>query len=347
MLGLARHSQLAGWGSGGPPQAQFSSLTSALAYENYQQPSYSILTGYFLNDIAINTTGNYDLTGYSALAGFNNQKSTQMVTLRLTWPTSGIPSGDYVAAAFANEFKLTGGTLYFNPTISLSNSNTTLQVTVGTPGSGVNLTLPGSYSQYVDRWITVIWSASNTQSDYTAWAGTTTGSQHFARTALYDTVTGELLGKQDFRGTYDYPNFATVPNTFPAGSDFGANTQYMQTNCFGSGSEARPYRYRLANWWLAIGTMWDPLTATDTSWRTNRPSRDIGTARAWYNIQMTDYLTRSDPTNYFIKTSGMDLYSQASNHMNQTGMSGSTPQGYDTSTWATVYSDTIYTSTRG
>jgi hypothetical protein len=160
-------------------------------------------------------------------------------------------------------------------------------------------------------------------------------------------VTGELLGKQDFRGTYDYPNFATVPNTFPAGSDFGANTQYMQTNCFGSGSEARPYRYRLANWWLAIGTMWDPLTATDTSWRTNRPSRDIGTARAWYNIQMTDYLTRSDPTNYFIKTSGMDLYSQASNHMNQTGMSGSTPQGYDTSTWATVYSDTIYTSTRG
>ena len=346
MLGLARASQLAGWGSGGPPKAAFSSITSALNYENYQRPSYSILTGYFLPDIAINNTGNYDLTGYGGLAAFNNQKSTQMVTLRLTWPTSSIPSGDFVSAALANEFKLTGGTLYYNASIYLANTNTTLRISHSTSGAGSNLDLPGSYTQYVDRWLTVVWSTSNSQSDFTNWTGSG-NSGHYARTAVYDTVTGALLGRVDFRGTFDYPNFATVPNTFPASSNFGANTQYLATNCFGSGSEERPYRYRLANWWFAIGTMWDPLTVTDTSWRTNRPSRDIGTARAWYNIQMTDYVSDFTPTQNFIKTSGMDLYSQADNKMNQTGMDGGVPQGYGTSPWATVYSDTIYTSTRG
>ena len=343
MLGAARASQLAGWSAGGPPMSAFQSITSALQYENYQQPSYSLLTGYTLPDLTINNTGNYDMTGYSSLAGFNNQKSTQMVTVRMTWPSSGIGSGDFVAANFVNEFKLTGGTLYYNPVISLTESNTRFTISTGTSGGGTNLVLTGSYSQYVDRWLTVVWSTSNSVSDFTNWASTTSGSQHFARTAVYDTVTGELLGKQDFRSSFTYPDFATVGSSLPAGSAGGANPQYLQTNCYGSGTEAVPRRWRQANWWFSIGTMWDPLSVTDQGWRTQRPSRDIGTARAWYNLQMTDYVESGSPVEKYVKTQGMDLYSQADNKMTQTG----TNEGYQSGLWTTVFSDTIYTSTRG
>ena len=45
---------------------------------------------------------------------------------------------------------------------------------------------------------------------------------------------------------------------------------------------------RITNYWVSIGTMFDPLTETDTSWLTTRPSETIGNAQAWFNGVFTE-----------------------------------------------------------
>lgn len=332
MLGIGRASQYAGWWSGGNPSVTFTT-TSDLAYTNFQTPSYSLLTGVGgspANSWDVVNSGSYDITGYSSLSGFNNARSTQVATIYIEWPTSGISSGAFVGYTQYCQMKQNGTTFYYNCQWQLTNSNTQLNILGGVPG-GNTLTLPGSYTQYMGRWLTVVWSCSETQSSYTNW-GTSGGTGNYARTAVFDTESGELISKLDYRTTTTLCSWSTWPTTVPA-VEFG-NNYAAEIGGFGSGSSPDYYNTRFSNFWASFGTMFDPLTTTNTSWRTTRPSSTIDTAVAWQNLQLTDYQVIS--SNYYVNTSDMDLYSQASGVAAKTG-------GWSSTEWTNNYSSTNIT----
>lgn len=332
MLGIGRASQYAGWWSSGSPKVTFTS-SSNLAYTNSQTPSYSLLTGVGGSPAGswdIVTSGNYNLTGYTSLSEFNNARSTIVGTIYLDWPTSGIGSSDFVSYSFFNQLQDNGSVLYYNPQIQLINSNTQLQIGQAVPGAGQNLVLTGSYADYVGRWLTIVWSSSETSSSYTNWAGTGSGS-YSCRTAVFDTEFGVLLGKKDYLYTFTTPTIANWPSTTPADNP---GTYGYFAGGFGSGSSPTYYNTRLSNFWTSFGTMFDPLTTTNTSWRTTRPSATIGTAVAWQNLQLTDYQT--DTSLYYVTAQGMDLYTQATDKAAKSS-------GWTSTEWTNDYSSTITT----
>ena len=342
MLGAARASEYAGWWSGSNPSVTFTT-TSDLAYTNFQTPSFSILTGVGGSPAGgwdIVGTGNYNLTGYTALTNYNVQRSTQLFTCYIEWPTSGIPSSAFVGYTLANELEDNGSPLYYNPTLGLTNSNTQLKIGLGVPGGGQDLTLSGGYAQYMNRWLTFVWSSSETQSSYTNWSLASGGgsSGAYCRTAVFDTELGTLIDKRDFRNTWSYPALGSFPTTTPANN---SGSYGLASNGFGSGPDSGGtyYNVRFSNWWLSIGTMFDPLTTTNTTWRTTRPSGTIDTGVAWQNLQLTNYEFVS-PGTYYVTTQGQDLYSQTNNR-------AAKDTGWGSSDWTTAYSDTLITKDTG
>lgn len=343
MLGAARASEYAGWWSGGNPSVTFTT-TSDLAYTNFQTPSFSLLSGVGSSPAGswnIIGTGNYDLTGYTTLTNYNVQRSTIIFTCYIPWPTSGIPSAAFVGYTLANELEDNSSVLYYNPILSLTNSNTNLQITQGVPGGNQTLTLSGGYAQYMNRWLTIVCSSSETQNSYTSWDLASGGgsSGAYCRTAVFDTELGTLIDKRDFRNTWSYPALGSFPTTTPANTSSGAYG--LDSNAFGSGPDSGGtyYNVRFSNFWLSIGTMFDPLTTTNTTWRTTRPSGTIDTGVAWQNLQLTNYEFVS-PGTYYVTTQGQDLYSQANNRAAKT-------DGWSGTQWTNNYSDTLITKDSG
>lgn len=327
MLGTSRASQYAGWWAQEPSVAITTS--SVLADTVYQQPNFSLDVNN--TNISWNTVadGNYNLTGYTGLTGFNNARATYFITAYLTWPTVGISTSDFVSMNINNQIVDNSTFVYYNAQVALSNSNTTMYVTPGFPGGFTNLNMPGSYTQYMNRWLTFVWCSSETAASYSSWSNPS-GTGNYCRTAVYDTELGTLISKLDYRQTWTAPVYANFPTTCPANTD---GSYGMLTNGYGSGTTTE-YRYNLGGAWGAFGTMFDPLSSTDTTWLTTRPNATIGTGKAWYNIQLTNYATDGIPKTY-VNTSGMDLYSQTNNYMIKN-------QGYNTTDWTQAYNSTLF-----
>jgi hypothetical protein len=342
MLGQGRASQYAGWWSGGNPAVVFST-TSDLAYTNRQTPSFSLLTGVGGSppgSWGVASSGSFDLSGYSSLSGFNNNRSTQVATVYIDWPITGIASGAFVGYTQFNEMKQDNNTFYYNAQWQLTNSNTQFQVGGGLPG-GNNFVLPGGYAQYMGRWLTFVWTASETQSSFTNW-GATGGSGQYMRVAVFDTQSGALLGKLDYRYSGPLAQWSTWPTTVSTNNfegDYGASI-----GGFGSGSDSNFYNTRISNLWMSYGTMFDPLTTTDTTWRTTRPSATIGTGKAWLNLQMTNFVVDDIPQ-YVITDSGMGLFSNSNNAVVKSNYNSG--GNYNADLWALVQSTTITTKDSG
>ena len=336
---MAQASQWAGWWSGGSPQVTFTTA-SDLSYTNKQTPSFSLSVGVGnspTGQLDINTTGSYNITGLSSQPGFNTARTTQVVTTRIEWPTVGLGSTAFIGGFVSCNMKQAGTVLDYGVGWFLSNSNTQLNFFTNIP-SNTGLALPGSYTQYMNRWLTTVWSTSETAASFANWSNPV-GSGNYARMAVFDSETGELIAKVDFRGTAATANWSTWPNTVPANhtGSYGAVIQ-----SYGTSNTPNFYNSRISNIWVSFGTMFDPLTTTDTSWRLTRPSATIDTARAWLNLQMTNYVQVG--SNYFVLTTGQDLYSAANNYV------AGTPSGFntwDTAEWAAAFSDTITTKDTG
>ena len=332
MLGMGTASQYAGWWSSSGTASVDFETTSALSYTNFQTPSYSLLSGVGGSPAQawnIVTSGNYNLTGYTSLTDYNTQRATVVATLYLDWPTSGIPSGAFVGYTVFNELRDNGTSLYYNPVVSLTNTNTQVSISPA-PGGSSNLVLDGSYTQYVGRWLTFVLCSSETSASYTNWNLDGGSSGAYNRTAVFDTELGTLLGKRDYRAAWN-PGLSSFPTTTPA--DF-SGTYGLYSGGNGSGSNPDYYNARFSNLWTSFGTMFDPLTTTNTSWRTTRPSAVIDTGVAWQNLQTTDSTIVS--SNYYVTTQGMDLYTQASNLAAKTS-------GWTSTEWTNNFSDTIIT----
>ena len=315
MLGIGRASEYAGWWTGNRPASVTFTGAGALRYTNQQTPSYSILTGVGgspAGQMQVASEGSYNITGYTGLTGYNANRATIVATLYADWPTSGIPSGAFVAYNVNLEIKQSATqTEYYSPSIQLGNSNTNFQL--NSLLGGYSATLPGSYTQYVGKWLTCVWTMSETQSSFTSFSNQQGSSGNYVRTAVYDTQTGALIYKYDFRGSPNFPTDLSVwPNTVPTATFQGDTAVF--TGCYGSGPDSGGtyYNTRVNNLWWSIGTMFDPLTTTNTSWRTTRPSATIDTGKAWLNLQMTDYVVDSNGQ-YIVTASGQDLFSNTNN----------------------------------
>jgi hypothetical protein len=342
MLGIGRASEYAGWwNQGNKPATVVLTGSSALRYTNAQTPSYSLLTGVGGSPAGqwqVQSEGNYNITGYTGLTGYNANRATVVATVYLDWPTSGIPSSAFVAYNVNLEIKQSATqTEYYSPSIRLSNSNT--QFSVDSLLSGYATILPGSYTQYVGKWLTFVWTMSETQSSFTNWSTQQGSSGNYVRTAIYDSLTGALIQKYDFRGIPNFPTDLSVwPNSVPTAT-YQGDTAVLTTG-YGSGPDVNGtyYNTRLNTVWWSIGTMFDPLTTTNTSWRTTRPSATIDTGKAWLNLQLTNYIV-DDTGQYAITDSGMGLFS-ATNNVVVKGPYNS-GNNYSADDWAAYQSTTI------
>jgi len=335
MLGLGRASQYAGWwNQGQAPGIVNFTASGALSYTNRQTPSYSLLVNNFGLSYGTLSSGNVDLTGYSSLTGFNNGKLTTVNTFRPEWPDPIGSTTDFVSVNIFNEVAQ-GGTSYFlNPSVSLYNNNTQIQLQV--PGIFQETGL--SYSVINNRWVTLVSSISNSQSDYVDWTDTGTSGTSYCRACLFDTVTGELLYRRDIRNTVDLPSVSSMPTSIPTNQ---SGNNYIFSGGNGSGSsETTLYEFRLSNHWISVGTMFDPLGSTDTSWRTTRPSATIGTAVAWLNMQTAEFESVGSPAVYYVPQTDMDLYTETNNRIMRNS-------GWTEGEWTEAYSDTIITTDQG
>jgi hypothetical protein len=140
------------------------------------------------------------------------------------------------------------------------------------------------------------------------------------RIAVYNSQTGAFIGKQDslVSSTNMPGNWATdYGTTLTVAQSFVANSYYYF--CYGAGTQTDTNNpvTPVGGLWFAWGTMFDPLSATDTSWRTAAPASQIGQAIPFLQSQFTGYNPPAVPgpfqSYYNTSPASISLYTQATN----------------------------------
>jgi hypothetical protein len=293
MLGVALNAQRAGWGE--QPFVVNITTDSVVSQALYQTPSYSFL--FNASDRNWNVTdGDYDLTGYSSISGFNNRRYTGMMNIYLPWP-SGLANG-YYGNPFGMQINKTGDSILFW-TIALDIVSGSLQITSGYDNTEPRVTLTGAYTDYTNRWLTFVATGAETSSVFTNWTGTGSGS-NYNRLALYDTETAVLLSKTD---TVDNQRRANISGYGNSVSSVGGDADAVAVAGFSGGFE----QIRQAGIWFSLGTMFDPLTETSDVWLTTRPGATVGNATAWLNSTATTYYENT-AINFYYMDEDTDIF---------------------------------------
>lgn len=328
MLGMAQASQWAGWWSGAV--TSFTGV-SAFASTSQTDPNYSVRilqtsipgASFSYSNTAATERGSFNITGLTGFSGYNNYRAAHAVSMYLPsaqW-TGSLPDQEaaVVVCVISNS---SASNSFYNMFVRTETVAGVIRLKMQyQPGFGASLDcyLPGPYTDWTDRWITVTASQSNTASSFSNWNESTTGAL-FVRIRVFDSETGTVIGEAKTGTsalvTSDYalssvfgwdPGLASLATTLYTTTVSG---QSLDVNCFCSNGMSQV----LSNRWHSLGQTFDPLTVTDRSWLTATPSAEIGGARAWLNNQYTTVIT--DPTGYaagrYSGVSGMDLYSQPS-----------------------------------
>jgi len=343
MLGLGRASQYAGWWTGSEPSVTMSSV-STLSYAVEQTPSFS-----WLNTPSTSTTppgangaeagfayGNIDAANVSSLTNYNNLNLTYVFTFAIDYPT-GIASND--GYKYDQKFQGDSGDFTSNfAWVKGYSGGDQLQINIPTT-QGIELPA-ASYEDYNGRWLTFVASNSNNKAAFSNWTGSSSTGDYYTRIYVVDTETGEKIDQSD------QVNFGYSRNGYPTDlatwiSDAGGNIStnrsdsYSYSLGFASG-EYPDDNLKIAGIWISLGTMFDPLTETDDSWRTTRPSATIGNASCWFNGQFANVGNTTGYDTAWSTSNGMDRFTPqtASEQMTLIAYSGN----------ATIYSDR-YSST--
>jgi hypothetical protein len=321
MLGLGRASQYAGWWGGGPININMAAPVDFVSTQ-YQTPAYSFLYNASDRNWTVNPDGTYNLSGYSSLTGFNNLRYTVLNCVYLPW-ASGLADG-YYGTTIAVELRQTGqSSLNLSGILDIVSGS--LKITYGYANTQPQLTLPGAYTNYTNRWLTIVNCGAETSSVYSNWSTSSTSGTNYLRLAVFDTETGELLGKTDYRDSANRRSISAYGSTSISASV--GNADSVAINGFSGGGE----QIRQSNLWYSFGTMFDPLTETAGAWRTTRIPQTIGTGSAWLSQSFTTYNTTS--SNYYAD-SATGIYSVTGNY-NVRIAQGATA-------FTTGYSDTIF-----
>ena len=317
MLGIGRASEYAGWWTAKLSQVAFSS-TSTVTNTIRRPTSYSWATrdvnsGTF-GISGISPTGSLNLSSLTGYTGYNYKRSTQVVQWypnSSTW--TGYGNGTY--STCRQQFTNAAGTTKNQFDIALQVTGPSLAV----QAYQNSYTLPDAVSSYYDKWMTVVVSTAETESVFTSWsAGTITDMG--LRIAVYNSLTGALIGKQDslVSSTNMPGNWATdYGTTLSVAQSYAANSYFYFCYGIGADSAATTATTPVGGLWFCWGTMFDPLSATDTSWRTAAPASQIGNAIPFLQSQFTGYNPPTTPGPYqsYYNTSpaSISLYSQATN----------------------------------
>lgn len=289
MLGVALNAQRAGWGE--QPFVVNITSDSAITQALYQTPSYSFLFNASDRNWDV-SAGDYDLTGYSSISGFNNARYTVLMNFYLPWP-SGLANGFY-GSPIIFEFDQTGQGSTLNFTINFDIVSGSLRIQSGYTNNQPQLTLPGAYTDYTDRWLTMVSCGAETSSVYTNWSpGQFDTGPNYLRLCVFDTNTAALLGKTDTRDSASRCNIAAYGNSV---SSVGSDADSVNVNGYSGGGE----QIRQAGFWYSFGTMFDPLTETSDVWLTTRPGAVVGNATAWFNSTATTYYENTGTNNYYM-----------------------------------------------
>jgi hypothetical protein len=303
MLGLGKASQYAGWWGGGPARVTMSA-SSKLGYEVYQTPVFSMNLGQ-----STWTGCEVDLTGYTSLTGYGQNKFTMMFNYRPDYSNTSYPTGEYLGNIgrmqvldYSNIGVLPDGWFVYVTATTGYETPVNLSLGVGAAGNNWNTSLdfPGSYLDWMGRWYLIVISFSNTQDDFTDWdAPAFPTGKYFLRCMVIDQETGEVIIKQDRKvNDPNMPNVADLANPLPVDDPYTTTTDCFDARMFGSGS-VEIQESLISNFWCSYGTMFDPLSIdqANTSWRTTRPDSIIGTAKAWVNTQYTDNVVEGTTPN--------------------------------------------------
>lgn len=280
MLGVALTAQRAGWSA----QPFVVAITNdvVITQEIYQTPSYSFLVNNTSRAQYIGA-GDFDLTGYSGISGFNNRRFTALLNIYLTWP-SGL-SQDFSGTPISVLFRQTGqANVSHSLTLNTVTANS-LQITADYNGGANSIVLTGPYTDYTSRWLTMVHSQAETNTVYTNWSGGS-GTNN-CRLAIFDTKTGDLIAKSDYTNSVAVANISAYGNSV---SSVGTDADSVDMQSFGADPGGTAREFRQAGYWFSYGTMFDPLSVTSDVWRTTRPGNVISNATAWLNSTATTYL---------------------------------------------------------
>jgi len=282
-LGIARNAQTAGWGVA-PARAEITG-SGVMGYNVYDTPTFSFLRN--ISDRGGNMQpGSFNATGLGSISGYNSARYTALFNVYLPW-AGGLPDG-YYGSPYSGEFVIGGvGPGYFGVTSNIVSGalNFNGGMSSITSGNGYNnVSLPGAYTAWTNTWLTVVLCSSETSTSYTNWTVGGSGSS-YGRIAVYNTLTGAFIAKTDSVYSYTVNPWSTWPSSVNAQA---SGSDYLLISGFGGGGEE--FRTNQHSVWL--GSMWDPLTVTDTSWRTPRPTATLGNSgagTAFSNLTYSDY----------------------------------------------------------
>lgn len=302
--------------------------TSAMTLGVTQSPSYSWIQqsntsqywwkNYNLYD---DSSGYMALSGYPSISGYNNNKFTHFMTMKL-YLADGLTDNQGIKMDM--RFKDTGWDYFTSNFAYVYGYNTPVRLQINFPMVPGTEMPEGDYQNYNGRWLTIVGSASNVSTDFSNWTGgSATGSQDQAtRLTIFDTETGELLQRSDAWQTRSNV-IGLVPNisTWIANASGNISTNQSDNISWSingpAGAPAGNSTITITNYWMSLGTMFDPIAESinesNTSWRTTRPSRQIGNAHAWINMQSTTIGNEADYVRAWGDSSGMDTYVQANN----------------------------------
>ena len=343
MLGLGRASEYAGWWAGKPTV----SITCATTVSQsvYQTPSFSYndpgraptrnAGGYTYIDTDSSAQGTIDVSGVTALTGYNRYRSTILASFQLNWASGLANSGSY---SRLEQKKIIGGSPNF-PTFAIlsTTSGGALQISMWN-----QVTLTGAYTTWIGKWLTCVSTSAESSSFFTNWTGGTISSGFYAvRTCVYNAETGEKVGQldgQDNSSSIDNSAWITGSGGTITVSDSATYGYRVFNNSYDMyGASAQPIRE--TNIWVSFGTAFDPIAikATDSTWLTTRPNKTIGTAVAWMNAQFTNYENYGGSSqNYAITTqTNADLYSQTNSR--EAALVLGDPATYWTPNYSTTY----------
>jgi hypothetical protein len=228
-----------------------------------------------------------------------------------TW--TGYGNGTY--STCRQQFTNAAGTTKQQFDIALQVTGTSLAV----QGYGVSYTLPAAVSTYYDAWMTVVISTAETESVFTSWSGGTITDMGL-RIAVYNTQTGAFIGKLDQAvSSSNMPgNWATeYGTTLTVAQSFAANSYYYFCYGIGTQTDVNNAVTPVGGLWFCWGTMFDPLSATNTSWRTAAPASQIGNAIPFLQSQFTGFNPPAVPgafaTYFNTSPANVSLYSQSTN----------------------------------
>lgn len=346
MLGIARHSQYAGWGQVAlrPAFASTSTVSKVLT----PTTAGSLLVNGTDRNWNVDHSGSIDISGLTSVSNYHDYKVFGSVTFYLPFP-SGLSDNYYgtllqfqsTYSGYSNPSNPSATQNYMSINIDIVNSGK-LQITYGNDNNNPKIITTDSYTNYTNRWLTVVYGSTDDYNDFANYSGSTSTQVSgydniYDRVALYDSEDGELLAQADNTASAYWQGGRVSLSDFTATSIGTLNTssEYMAFDGFAGGGQD----HRLSSFFFTLGQTIDPagISAGDlasTVWTSHPNPVAFTNGTALVKAGLVSYTTSGSPVDHhYITEDNAGKYSQANDRVIDIDC--------DATSWSTGYSTTI------